>query len=175
MSVSATSIAGLFVIDGGLRTDDRGFFRESYRHSELEAAVGRPVSFRQSNHSRSAAGVLRGFHVEPWDKLIYVVSGTALCVVADVRVGSATFGTTESFLLGDQPGQRLRLFVAKGLGNAFQAISQCDYVNDVSQEFDPSGRHGFAWNDPTLAVDWPILPPRLSTADAEQPLLITAV
>ena len=166
MSVTATAIAGLFVVDSDSHADERGFFRETYRRGELEEAIGRPVEFWQSNHSRSAPGVLRGFHVEPWDKLAYVVRGTALCVVADVRPQSATFGATESFLLGDQPGLRHRLFIAEGLGNAFQAITEVDYVNEVSREFDPRSRRGFAWNDATLAIDWPIMPPILSAVDA---------
>ena len=171
MPVAATSISGLFVVDSAMHVDGRGFFRESYRLSELQQAVGRPVSFSQANHSRSAAGVLRGFHVEPWDKLVYVVRGTALCVVADVRPESPTFGTSLSFLLGDQPGERRRLFIAEGLGNAFQALVETDYVNEVSREFETSGRNGIAWDDPTLAVEWPIVPPILSAIDAAQPRL----
>lgn len=171
VTVTPTSIAGLFVVDREVHTDGRGFFRESYRHSELEEAVGRPVAFRQANHSRSAVGVLRGIHVEPWDKLVYVVRGTALCVVADVRPESATFGSTEAFLLGDEPGRRRRLFIAEGLGNGFQAVTEADYVNEVSKEFSPLDRRGVAWDDPTLGIEWPILPPTLSAADAAQPLL----
>jgi dTDP-4-dehydrorhamnose 3,5-epimerase len=171
MPVLTTSIAGLFVVQSPEHDDERGFFRESYRLSELREAVGREVSFAQGNHSRSERGVLRGFHAEPWDKLMYVVRGTALCVVADVRPTSPTFGTTESFLLGDRPGVRERIFVCKGLANAFQAVSDCDYVNDVSAEFAPEDRRGFAWDDPTLGVDWPLQPPTLSEQDRSLPTL----
>ena len=171
MPVTATSITGLFIVDGDSHVDDRGFFRESYRLDELERAVGRPVDFRQANHSRSAPGVLRGFHVEPWDKLVYVVRGTAFCVVVDARPASATFGATESFLLGDEPGRRRRLFIAEGLGNAFQAVTETDYVNEVSKEFSSNSRWGVAWDDPSLEVDWPVLPPTLSATDAAHPPL----
>jgi dTDP-4-dehydrorhamnose 3,5-epimerase len=171
MPVLTTSIAGLFVVQSPEYEDERGFFRESYRLSELRDAVGRDVSFAQGNHSRSERGVLRGFHAEPWDKLMYVVRGTALCVIADVRPTSPTFGTAESFLLGDRPGVRERIFVSKGLANAFQAISDCDYVNDVSAEFAPEDRRGFAWDDPTLSVDWPLQPPTLSEQDRSLPTL----
>jgi len=171
MPVLTTSIAGLFVVRIPEHKDNRGFFRESYRLLELREAIGRDVSFAQSNHSRSAPGVLRGFHAEPWDKLLYVVHGTALCVVADVCPTSPTFGTTEGFLLGDSPGVRDRLFVAEGLANAFQAISECDYVNEVSAQYSPGGRRGFAWDDPTLGVDWPVRPPTLSEQDQSLPTL----
>lgn len=171
MPVLTTTIAGLFVVRSPEHEDSRGFFRESYRLSELRAAVGREVGFVQGNHSRSARGVLRGFHAEPWDKLIYVVRGTAFCVVADVRPDSPTFGATENFLLGDRPGIRERLFVAQGLANGFQAVSDCDYVNEVSAEFAPEGRRGFAWDDATLDVDWPVRPPILSAHDRSLPTL----
>lgn len=171
MSVTPTAIAGLFVIDSQLIEDSRGFFRESYRLAELSQAVGRNVSFRQANHSRSKPGVIRGFHAEPWDKLIYVVRGTAFCAVADIRVESETYGTALTFMLGDEPGHRQRLFISRGLANAFQAIAETDYVNDVSEEFDQAGRHGIAWDDPTLSVAWPILPPTLSAQDSALPRL----
>jgi dTDP-4-dehydrorhamnose 3,5-epimerase len=171
VSVSPTSIDGLFVVDSPVLEDERGFFRESFRLDELSDAVGRPVSFRQNNHSRSSAGVLRGFHVEPWDKLVYVVRGLALCVVADPRPQSATFGRFESFLLGDSPGHRRRLFVARGLANAFQAMAETDYVNEVSEVFDPTDRRGFAWNDPRIGAEWPISAPILSAADRALPTL----
>ena len=171
MPVSPTSIGGLFVVDSPLLEDERGFFRESFRIDELSEAVGRPVTFRQNNHSRSSAGVLRGFHLEPWDKLIYVVRGLALCVVADPRPQSATFGRHETFLLGDAPGRHRRLFVARGLANAFQVIDEADYVNEVSEVFDPRDRLGFAWNDPLFGVEWPNPHPILSAVDRALPNL----
>ncbi len=164
MSVTPSSIAGLLVIDQPLIEDGRGFFRQTYQLDELVAELGRPVAFAQGNHSRSTAGVLRGFHAEPWDKLVYVVRGTALCAVADVREGSPTHGAVETFLLGDEPGIHRRLFIAEGLANAFQALTEVDYVNEVSREFDDRDRRGFAWD--AFGVDWPIVPPTLSTIDA---------
>ncbi|MBC7768856.1 MAG: dTDP-4-dehydrorhamnose 3,5-epimerase family protein [Phycisphaerales bacterium] len=171
MAVIPTSIAGLFVIRWPIVEDARGFFKHSYQAGELTEAIGRAPSLRQGNHSRSVAGVLRGFHSEPWDKLIYVVRGTAKCVVADVRPESATFATTESFVLGDAPGDHARLFVSKGLSNAFFCYTEADYINDVSAEFDPANRGGVAWNDPSLDVDWPTATPILSAKDAAQPSL----
>lgn len=171
MPVRGTSISGLFVVSWNLVTDERGFFRQHYQHGEISDAIGRELRMRQGNHSRSAARVLRGFHTEPWDKLIYVVRGLATCVVADVRPDSPSFGKTESFLLGDEPGSRDRVFISQGLANAFYCHQETDYLNDVSEEFDPNNRGGVRWDDPTLAVDWPDKDPILSNADRKQPLL----
>jgi dTDP-4-dehydrorhamnose 3,5-epimerase len=171
MAVTPTAIAGAWIIDNPQVDDERGFFRESYRLGELERAVGRPLRFSQGNHSRSSPGVLRGFHREPWDKLVYVVRGRALVVVADPRIGSPTFGRTVSVLLGDPPAARRRVFVAEGLANAFQAIEETDYVNEVGAEFSADRRFGFAWNDPLFAVEWPVLPPLLSDTDRALPPL----
>ena len=171
VTVSPTAIDGLFVVESPMHLDARGFFRESYRIDELREAVGRPVTFEQGNHSRSSRGVLRGFHAEPWDKLVYVVRGTALCAVADIRPLSPTFGTALTFLLGDEPGTRQRLFIAEGLANAFQAVDEVDYVNEVSRPFTPEGRRGIIWDDPTLDIHWPVANPIVSGADLALPRL----
>lgn len=166
MSVEATSIAGLHVVRGGQHDDERGFFRQTYRHAELAAALGRQPSFAQANHARSRAGVLRGFHAEGWDKLVYVARGTALCAVADVRQGSPTFGRVATFLLGDPPGERLSLLVEAGLANAYCALTEVDYLYEVTAEWDPAvPRITVAWDDPDLAVGWPVDDPILSCAD----------
>ncbi|MEX2625767.1 MAG: dTDP-4-dehydrorhamnose 3,5-epimerase family protein, partial [Ilumatobacteraceae bacterium] len=92
MPVETTAIEGLLVVRWATHADTRGFFRQTYQAGELEAALGRPLVLRQGNHSRSAPGVLRGFHAEPWDKSVYVAAGTVFAAVADVRPDSATFG-----------------------------------------------------------------------------------
>lgn len=171
MPIEKTSIEGLFAVRWHRIEDTRGFFKQSYQESELAAALGRPPRLAQGNHSRSRAGVLRGFHTEPWDKLVYVPRGTVMFVGADARPDSPTFGKTESFLLGDAPGEFVRVFVSQGLSNAFYCHTEADYLNDTSAEFDPANRYGIAWNDPTLAVDWPTQSPILSDTDAALPML----
>jgi dTDP-4-dehydrorhamnose 3,5-epimerase len=152
--------------------DDRGWFITTYQQPEVEAALGRPLRRMQGNHSRSHAGVLRGFRLEPWDKFIYVAHGTALVVVADPRPESPTFGQSRSFLLGDAPGGRHRVFVAEGLANAFLAITECDYLNEVGELYVEGPRKSFAWNDPTIAFPWPTQNPVLSPKDAQLPTLL---
>ncbi|UOM34277.1 dTDP-4-dehydrorhamnose 3,5-epimerase family protein [Acuticoccus sp. I52.16.1] len=165
MIVEPTAIAGCLLVRTKVLEDERGFFLESYKQSAITRTLGRPHRFGQGNHSRSKAGVLRGFHAEPWDKLISVVHGRALIVVADPRPESPTFGAHVMFELGDAPGTRDRVFVANGLGNAFYCFTEVDYWNDVSDEFDPANRGGFAWNDPFLGIDWPTEAPILSPKD----------
>ena len=174
MPVEPTAIDGLFVVRWDTHADARGFFRQTYQAGELEAALGRPLALRQGNHSRSAPGVLRGFHAEPWDKLVYVTAGTVFAAVADLRPESATFATVVTFLLGDAPGERIRLFVAEGLGNGFCVVGNvsADYLYDVGAEWSPDvDRRGVAWNDPDLGVEWPIDAPSLSAADRDHPTL----
>jgi dTDP-4-dehydrorhamnose 3,5-epimerase len=172
MPVERTSIDGLLVVRWPTYDDERGFFRQTHQLAELTEALGREPRFVQSNHARSTAGVLRGFHAEPWDKLVYVARGTAFCAVADVRADSPTFGEVATFHLGDPPGDRTRLFVAEGLANAYQALTEVDYLYDVGAEWSAdTPKWSVAWDDPDLDVPWPLDPPLLSAADACNPTL----
>lgn len=175
MPVESTKLPGLLVVRWQTFEDDRGFFRQTYQTRELAEALGRRVVLRQGNHSRSQPGVLRGFHAEPWDKLVYVVRGVAFAAVADIRPDSPTFGEVATFWLGDPPrGERIRLFIAEGLANSFCAAGDepCDYVYDVSEEWRPGiDKPSVAYNDPDLAVQWPVPAPILSGADRSNPTL----
>lgn len=173
MSVGPTEIDGLFVVRQPTHGDDRGFFRQTFVASELDAVLGREARFVQGNHSRSAPGVLRGFHAEPWDKLVYVSSGRVLAVIADVRPESPTFGATVAHELGDGT-DRVRLFVSEGLGNSYCVLGDtpADYLYDVTAEWQPDvDKRAVAWNDPTLDAPWPIANPTLSDDDCAAPTL----
>ena len=174
MPVEQTSIDGLLVVSWDTHGDDRGFFRQTYQVAELEGALGRPVELLQGNHSRSAPGVLRGFHAEPWDKLVYTARGTVMAAIADIRPDSPTFGESLTFLLGDPPGSRIRLFISQGLANSFCVVGDepADYIYDVSDYWRPDiVKPAVAWNDPDLGVDWPVDQPELSAEDARNPSL----
>ena len=172
MPVEPTQIAGLFVVRWDTHGDERGFFRQTYQRTELEQALGRAPTFRQGNHSRSGADVLRGFHAEPWDKLVYVVRGRAFCAIADIRPDSPTFGEAATFLLGDAPGEWIRLYVSEGLANSFLTLEDTDYLYDVTDEFRPGiVKPSVAWDDPDLDVAWPVDEPLLSEADRHNPTL----
>lgn len=173
MPVEETSIDGLLVVRQPTHGDDRGFFRQTYVLSELEDALGRRPALVQGNHSRSAPRVLRGFHAEPWDKLVQVVRGRALAVIADLRPDSPTFAATAAFELGDGT-ERIRLWISEGLGNSYVVLGDgpCDYLYDVTAEWRPGvDKRAVAWDDPTLDVDWPIEEPVLSDDDRVAPTL----
>jgi dTDP-4-dehydrorhamnose 3,5-epimerase len=173
VTVEATAIDGLYVVRWPTHGDDRGFFRQTMQTAELEEALGRPVRWRQANHARSAPGVVRGFHAEPWDKCVYVVRGTAMAAIADIRPDSATFGRVETFHLGDRDGGRVRLFVSDGLANAYATYGAqpVDYVYDVSAEWYDADKRAVAFDDPDLGVDWPVDDPVVSEADRANPTL----
>lgn len=143
--IETTCIDGLLIAHWETHGDARAFFRQTYQRLELEEALGRSVGLRQSNHARSAPAVLRGFHAEPWDKLIYVVRGRALTAIADVRPNSPTFGQVETFELGDGT-ERVRLFVSEGLANSHCTYGNqdVDYLYDVSDEYHPVDKRAIA-------------------------------
>ena len=173
MPIETTAIDGLLIVRWESHADERGFFRQTYQLSELEEALGREVSLRQGNHSRSAPGVLRGFHAEPWDKLVYVARGMAMAAIADIRPSSPTFGCVETFHLGDTPSGSVRLFVSDGLANSYctYGATDVDYLYDVAVEYWPADKRAVAWDDPDLAVEWPVADPVVSAADRENPTM----
>jgi dTDP-4-dehydrorhamnose 3,5-epimerase len=175
MTAERTEIEGLLVIRWDTHGDERGFFRQTYQVREIAEALGREPVLRQGNHSRSAPGVLRGFHAEPWDKLVYVVRGLAFAAIADIRPDSQTFGQACSFLLGDGPdGERIRLFISEGLANSFCTLGDgpTDYIYDVGDYWRPDiEKPAVIWDDPDLAVNWPLADPTLSEADRANPSL----
>lgn len=169
--VKSTSIPGLFVLERPTFADDRGFFREVFHLDELEKAVGQPIHFVQTNHSKSKPGVLRGIHSDPWNKLVYVVSGKAFIAIADVRLDSQTFGKVETFV--SDPDHRFALFLPIGMGNSLCAVGNEDvnYVYQVTAYFTKEGHIDIAWNDPLLKINWPVEEPILSGADQKSPTL----
>jgi dTDP-4-dehydrorhamnose 3,5-epimerase len=172
--IEPTAIDGLLAVRQSTHEDERGFFRQTYVASELATALGREVRFVQGNHARSRPGVVRGFHAEPWDKLVYVARGVVFAAIADIRPESPSFGEVATFHLGDPPGERSRLFVAEGLANAYAVVGEgeADYLYDVTREWTPDvDKRAVAWDDPDLAVPWPVAVPQLSDADRDNPTL----
>ena len=178
MPVEVTAIDEVLVLRWETHADERGFFRQTHQSGELQAALGRGPVFHQGNHSRSYPGVLRGFHAEPWDKLVYVARGRVMAALADLRPHSPTFGEVVTLHLGDPGGphdaQRARVFVPEGVGNAYCAYGDepADYLYEVTEQWRPGvDKQAVAWDDPDLAVDWPVADPVLSAADRANPRL----
>jgi len=174
LTVTPAPIAGLFVLELEVRADpDRpgGSFREVFHAGALRAAglpVFEPV---QWNVSESAEGTLRGFHGEPWNKLVHVAAGRVFAAIADLRADSATAGQVWTGELD----RTKALFVGAGLGNAFQVLSDVAvYAYLVDQHWSADTTYpAVAWDDPDLAVSWPITDARLamSARDRANPTL----
>ena len=169
MGVTATGIAGLFVVDLDVRADAErpgGSFREVFharRFRELGLPPFEPI---QWNISESSEGTLRGFHAEPWNKLVHVAAGRVFAAIADLR----SVSTTAAQVWTGELDRTRALFVGAGLGNAFQALSEVAvyaYLVDAHWAQD-ADYPTVAWNDPDLAVTWPITDERLSLSKRDR-------
>lgn len=156
------------LIDPDVHGDARGFFLETWRH-ETYAAAGIDTAFVQDNHSRSAAGVLRGLHFQhpmPQAKLLYVVRGTILDVVVDVRLGSPRFGHWAAAQLS--AADHRQIFVPEGFAHGFAVLGDeaAEVVYKCSAPWRAEHERVLAWNDPALGVEWPLEDPIVSERDA---------
>ena len=166
MKTSKTPIEGLFTISLDPHTDNRGFFLETFRMSELKKMNPSLKPFVQGCHSHSAQGVLRGLHAEPWDKLVYVVQGEVFTAVVDLRKDSSTFGKVCTFNLGEK--NRMAVYVPNGLAHGFMALSStADYSYLFTEEYSNKPRIAVMWNDPHLNIRWPMKDPIVSDADSK--------
>lgn len=161
-------LEGLWISERRTYADDRGFFREAFRLSELADVLDPVPAFVQVNHSRSRRGVLRGLHAENWEKLVYVPRGEVFTALADLRPWSPTFGQSATFRLGES--QTIALFVPRGLAHGYYVLSdEADYMYQVTSYYDGSDTRAVAWNDPDLAIAWPTTSPILSDRDQRNP------
>ena len=136
----------------------------------LETAVGGPVTFVQDNHSFSHKHVLRGLHYQvrhPQGKLVRVVHGTVFDVAVDIRPESATFGRWVGVELSAE--NRRQLWVPPGLAHGFLVLSDAaEFLYKTTDYYAPDCERCILWNDPTLAIDWPLTaPPVISAKDAQ--------
>ena len=167
-----TEIPDVIIVEPDVHRDDRGFFVETYQAEKYRAGgISRP--FVQDNHSRSGARTLRGLHIQvrrPQAKLVRVVEGEIYDVAVDVRRGSPTFGRWVSVRLSAE--NFWQCYVPVGFAHGFcvlTAAAQVEYkCTDV---YDPAGEIGIAWNDPALAIPWPVTDPLLSERDRRHPTL----
>jgi dTDP-4-dehydrorhamnose 3,5-epimerase len=170
--VVPSTIPDVLIVEPEVHADGRGFFLETF-HAARYREHGIAGPFVQDNHSRSLGGTLRGLHLQlrhTQGKLIRVIEGEVFDVAVDVRRGSPTFGrwvgvalTADSFT---------QIYIPPGFAHGFaviSAIAQVEYkATDV---YDPASEIGIAWNDPALAIAWPIANPTLSPRDGRHPML----
>lgn len=171
--ISGTDIPGLLTIRPHPKADDRGWFMRSFSAEEYATAGIHQSALVQENHSRSRHGVLRGLHTRTHlseAKLVRVARGQVFDVAVDLRPGSPTFLHWRSFVLDDE--EHLQVRIPAGCAHGFQVLSEtADVCYKVDAPYDPSLDFTIAWNDPTLAIAWPLANPVLSERDRTAPPL----
>lgn len=171
MRVTPTAIADVLLLEPRVFGDARGFFLESYNEKVFAQATGLQVQFVQDNHSRSQRHVLRGMHFQsenPQGKLLRVVAGAVFDVVVDIRPDSPTYGSWVGETLSVD-NQR-QLWIPPGLAHGFLVLSEsADFLYKTTAYYHSASERCLAWNDPTVAIDWPLgdKPPLVSEKDAK--------
>ena len=177
MKVIPTAIPEVLIIEPTIYGDDRGFFFESFNQIKFENAIGRKVSFVQDNHSKSAKNVLRGLHYQiqqPQGKLVRVVSGEVFDVAVDIRKSSPTFGKWVGEILTAE--NKKQLWVPEGFAHGFVVLSEtAEFLYKTTDYYAPEYERSIIWNDPALAIKWPVeIAPTLSGKDQQAKLLASA-
>lgn len=175
MEYIKTAIADVFIIQPRVYEDARGYFFEAWKQEEFQAQVG-PVTFIQDNESKSSRGVIRGLHYQrgaaSQAKLVRVISGRVLDVAVDIRRSSPTFG---QHVMVELSGENKRqLFIPRGFAHGFLVLSEeAVFTYKVDNAYSPQSEAGIRWNDPDLAISWPLegLEVLTSEKDLRQPFM----
>lgn len=172
MKVAETELPGVLMLEPDVYRDGRGYFLETF-HQRKYAELGIPGPFVQDNHSFSCRGTLRGLHTQlshPQGKLVRVVEGEVFDVAVDVRVGSPTFGRWTGVSLSGADCRQL--YAPPGFAHGFCVTSEQAHVEYKCTAFyDPGDELTIRWDDPDLAIPWPVASPLLSAKDGAAPRL----
>ena len=173
MEIRDTTLPDAKLVVPRVFPDDRGFFAETYRAGALSEA-GIDDDFVQDNHSRSAAGVVRGMHFQIGrgaSKLVRCGRGTIVDIIVDIRRGSPAYGRWEAFELSDE--NMHVLYVPIGFAHGFVVTSEiADVIYKQSNYYSGEVERGFAWDDPDVGIQWPAgLDLKVSERDASAPRL----
>lgn len=178
MLITPTAIPDVLLIEPRVFGDERGFFFESFNLRAFREASRLSGDFVQDNHSKSARNVLRGLHYQvrqPQGKLVRVVAGCVFDVAVDIRRQSPTFGRwVGQVLSGDNKKQ---LWIPPGFAHGFVVLSEsAEFLYKTTDYWAPEHERCIMWNDPALAIDWPVLqgPPLLSKKDVVGSLFTAA-
>ncbi|UKO96814.1 dTDP-4-dehydrorhamnose 3,5-epimerase [Nostoc sp. UHCC 0870] len=177
MNVLQTDIPDVLLIEPPIFGDERGFFYESYNEKVFLDKVGISSHFVQDNHSRSVKNVLRGLHYQihqPQGKLVRVVVGSVFDVAVDLRKTSATFGQWVGVYLSAE--NKNQLWIPPGFAHGFLVLSEsAEFLYKTTEYYAPQYDRTIIWNDPDLAIAWPIQEePVVSAKDKVGKLLLEA-
>jgi len=157
MKIEATSLPGVLVLTPVIYRDDRGAFSETFNLRQF-AEAGLPTNWVQDNFSLSKKNVLRGIHYQisqPQAKLVRVTHGKVLDVAVDLRRSSPAFGRHMAVELSEEDGKML--WIPEGFGHAFLVLSEvAGFAYKVTDYYSPEGERTILWNDPDLAIPWPV-------------------
>lgn len=169
MIIHDTAIPEIKIIEPDCFGDARGFFFESFNARRYAEQAGIHAPFVQDNHSRSQAGILRGLHYQlnqPQGKLVRVVAGSVFDVAVDLRRHAPTFGRWVGVELSAD--NRRQLWIPPGFAHGFFVLSDCaDFLYKATDYYAPDDEYCLAWNDPELAIEWPLgkVKPTVSARD----------
>jgi len=163
------SIPDVVLIEPRVISDSRGFFIELFKITEFKA-YGISATFAQVNHAQSQKNVLRGLHYQlppkAQAKLISVVRGKIFDVAVDIRQGSPTYGQWTSEILSSD--NKKMLYIPEGFAHGYCVLSDnADIIYYSSNEYAPHLERNILWNDPAIAIEWPIKDPLLSLKDSK--------
>ena len=166
MEYIETELKGVYVIEPKVFTDARGYFFEAWKKDDFEKHVGK-VDFVQDNESKSSYGVLRGLHYQKGEysqaKLVRVIKGRVLDVAVDLRKSSPTFGKHVAVELSDE--NKRQLFIPRGFAHGFLVLSEeAVFTYKVDNIYAPQHEASIKWNDPDIAISWPIDKEKVSTS-----------
>lgn len=158
MNIIKTSIPDVLIFEPKVFGDDRGFFYESFNEVKFLAAANIKIRFLQDNHSKSAKNVLRGLHYQieqAQGKLVRVVSGEVFDVAVDLRASSPTFGQWEGTHLSAE--NKRQMWIPPGFAHGFLVLSDsAEFLYKTTDYYAPQHERCLKWNDPTVAIDWPL-------------------
>ena len=157
MRIEETSLSGVLLLTPAIYRDGRGAFLESYNEKEM-AAAGLPTAWPQDNYSLSKKNVVRGIHyqvTQPQGKLVRVTHGAVLDVAVDLRRSSSAFGRYVAVELSGENGKML--WIPAGFGHGFLVLSDvAGFAYKVTDYYSPAGERTILWDDPDLAIPWPV-------------------
>ncbi|MEZ8013235.1 MULTISPECIES: dTDP-4-dehydrorhamnose 3,5-epimerase [Vibrio] len=170
MKATKTKLKDILIIEPKVFEDERGFFMESFNHSNFEKLIGRSVKFVQDNHSKSGRAVLRGLHYQiqhPQGKLVRVVRGKVLDVVVDLRADSPTYKQWQSFELSQE--NKKQLWIPEGFAHGFLTLTdEVEFLYKTTDYYSPQSERSIAWNDPELKIDWQLDEESLIVSDKDK-------